>query len=498
MESIRVVRPSGAELVLELAEGSTVLDAKKSIEATTGVHVVEQKLLADAEVLENGQRLDSVTGLASSLTLVHDPPVPWCWPCREVSEPTGTHKLLLYEDPKVTEEDVLYPSPIDEDFDETVRERWRKRGLRCVPGFGLHVGKELSFEYLTCQRISQQGESHSCSVFRAESNVKPEEFDGEAQFINACLRIALQCPGTHVWPAEALEHAITSKAWVAKNPVHSLSYPVDVKLAALNNEGFTLQVSSTISFGEFYHIAAAELFRAGHHFPDGFDLWTHDGCTKLPTSSLKLLQPALKPKGGLIFSCIAVPHSAVAVAVAGVGVFTPATLPAKEVGIARVGVCFPVEGRPTPLPAMEALRRLPGNAGYDRSCGRSGSMPDTLVTLDLGENIANADDFESMPKSSSGHVLQLFNISSAGVVLANVRHTSDGNMVGGSYEYLAVPADASSTVIRGFLAAGHSPNWSRLSSARDNSRLIVFDELRTFGDLAHGLCICSADHDERR
>eukprot|EP00929_Paragymnodinium_shiwhaense_P100103 TRINITY_DN6215_c0_g1_i4.p3 TRINITY_DN6215_c0_g1~~TRINITY_DN6215_c0_g1_i4.p3 ORF type:complete len:148 (-),score=9.22 TRINITY_DN6215_c0_g1_i4:57-500(-) len=147
---------------------------------------------------------------------------------------------------------------------------------------------------------------------------------------------------------------------------------------------------------------------------------------------------------------------------------------------------------------MEALRRLPGNAGYDRSCGRSGSMPDTLVTLDLGENIANADDFESMPKSSSGHVLQLFNISSAGVVLANVRHTSDGNMVGGSYEYLAVPADASSTVIRGFLAAGHSPNWSRLSSARDNSRLIVFDELRTFGDLAHGLCICSADHDERR
>eukprot|EP00929_Paragymnodinium_shiwhaense_P100099 TRINITY_DN6215_c0_g1_i1.p1 TRINITY_DN6215_c0_g1~~TRINITY_DN6215_c0_g1_i1.p1 ORF type:complete len:167 (-),score=21.64 TRINITY_DN6215_c0_g1_i1:656-1156(-) len=153
MESVRIVRPSGAELVLELAEGSTVLDAKKSIEATTGVHVVEQKLLADAEVLENDQRLDSVIGLASSLTLVHDPPVPWCWPCREVSEPTGTHKLLLYEDPKVTEEDVLYPSPWDDEFDDSTTSLLQSSSVLVITSrTALICGRMMDVP--SCQRVA--------------------------------------------------------------------------------------------------------------------------------------------------------------------------------------------------------------------------------------------------------------------------------------------------------------------------------------------------------
>lgn len=475
---MHILRPSGAELALELEEGSTVLDAKKSIEAMIGVHVAEQKLFADDELLDDDKTL-SVAGLAA-LTLVHVTPPPWCWPCREVLEPTGAHKLLLFEDPEVTSEDVFYPSPWDEEFDETIRETWRKRGLRCTPGFGLHAGQELSFEYLTCQCLSFDGSSHGCEVFRADAK-------GDDQFVSSCLRVALKCPKDRIWPEEVLKQAIEG---VPKSPMN-------VKIAALETKGVILQVSSTISFAELYHIAAAALFRTGHHFPDGFVLWTDDGCALLPTSDFKLLQPALRPADGSVFSCVAVSHSIAAIAFAGVGMFTPATVPAKEAGSARFGICFTALGRPIPLPGMAAWREFSGKNGHGDRSGRH-RPPVAVAMSEIGEEISSTDDFECMPSSPPGVVVQLFKISSAGVLLATVRETSDGNMVGGSYSCQALPADATSSVIRGLLVADQRHlGWWRLASARDHHRSITFDELGNFPDLSDGLCICRADNDER-
>jgi len=464
------------------------------LEPLSDVPVAEQTILLHTVELENHVVLGTVKDLkvpGTTLTLVRKAVPPWCWPRSEpLFQPAGLHQLALFEDPEERVETVVYPDPWDEEFDRTVEERWRRRGLRCTPGLGVYAGQELSFEYGVdgkCQVITFLGQSHHCQVYHTDEQ-------SGAAFTRKCLEIALRLSSERKWPREALEAAVLVDGSVGSGGLQH------VKVAELGDAGdISVHVDKKAAFSELHHIVAVALFRAGHFFEEGFALWTADGSSLLPTGGLKFLQPALEEQADLVFRCVAVPRSAAAVAVAGVGVFRPGEAPARQDGTARVGYCVTAWGGGAQrLPGAKALAELMREQGRPRG-GRHAA--DALPLAELPGPVAGADDLLEMPAPEAGSVLQLFEISGAGIVNTNVRSTSDGNMVGGSYTRMALPAEASSRVVRGLLhveLTRHSNCWDRLATASDNTRSVSFDRLCDFEHLQdQGLCICGADGNER-
>jgi len=513
MLSLRVVRPSGAELPpLELEASKTILDAKSTISDLSGVPVAEQKLLLNEAELENHTVLGSVPGLHLSdatLTLIHELMPPWCWPQQGVPlhfTQCGVHKFELFEDPEERVDEVFYPSEWDEEFDQTVKEKWRRRGLRLTPGLGVHAGKELSFEYGVdgdFQSITLGTDKHRCGVHH--SNQK-----GSEVFVLKCLEIALRLSQDRAWPREALEKSVLVQAdaegfadnFVTVN-VRALATPGEAE-----SGNIAVHVEKQATFTELHHAVAAALFHEGRHYSEGFALWSADGTALMPIGNLRFLQPALHPDGDTSFSCIAVPRSVAAVAVAGVGIFPIASAPARTDGTARVGFCIsPWGGKARALPGMDTILNLAhgGSSGHGRRGGMhaDGTVVHTALS-DLPETLAAADDLCHMQDPQPGSVVQLFEISSVGVMQTVVRATGDNNMVGGSYNVMVVPADANSKVIRHFLTlsvtrGSSSCGWSRLATAQDHGTTVKFDQLLEFSKTPgyDGLCICHASRNER-
>lgn len=491
MKSLRILRPNGDSLHVEIDEAKTVIDVKQAVEAEVGLPVSEQKLVLDTRVLEDKIILSEIRELGShesSVTLVHEISPPWCWPCCEVqSDPVGVHKLTLFEDPEVTEEEVLYQDDWDEEFDQKIMERWRKRGLRCIPGVGSRAGHEFKFEYMENRCLKSSDKGSECRFHYLE-RVLGDNKDGVDAFVNRCLKVALECPSDHVWPEDALRYSALIEWSPPKNPIF-----VSARLLDDTNH-ISLQVSELASFADLYNDLAVTLLRAGHYFPSGFELWSADGCAPLPTGNLKFLQPALRGDDGQSFSCVVVSRSQIAVAIAGEGLFPISSVPEKEECTARVGLIISHGASQRIGPGMLAMKSLTSRShGHEGRCKQECAA---LSTLDA--NIAEADDLERLTETGPGCVVQLFKISKAGILYTTVRETGDGNMVGGSYYTSALPAEASSSVVRSLLAAIHfQKGWARLANGRDCHRSIRFLSLQEHETVDPGLCICRASHDER-
>jgi len=156
---------------------------------------------------------------------------------------------------------------------------------------------------------------------------------------------------------------------------------------------------------------------------------------------------------------------------------------------------------------MTALCKVRCNSLSDpwESLGRKSQDKVSAVQVPLAhlcEEVSGADDLRALSDAEMpGTVIQLFEISSAGIVHTVVRDTSDGNMAGGSFRFKAMPADANSSIVRSFLSCllHRGRSWSRLSAFLNQKVSVSFDSLREFSqhDEYQGLCICSADHDER-
>jgi len=470
------------------------MDVKAAIEQPSGVPVAEQVLLLHTVELENHALLGTVKDLdvpGTILTLVRRAVPPWCWPRSEpLSEPLGLHKMVLFEDPEERVETVVYPDFWDEENDVTTEEHWRRRGLRCTLGLGVYAGEELTFEYGVngkCQEITFRGQSHHCQVYASNER-------GGVAFTKKCLEIALRLSSERKWTREALEAAVLMEGGVEPGGLQHL------KVAVLGDAGdVSVQVAKAAPFSELHHVVAAALFRAGYFFDEGFALWTADGSTLLPTGGLRFLQPALNEQADPVLRCVAVPRAAAAVAVAGMGIFRPGETPERQDGIARIGFCVaPWERQVQPLPGAMVLKGLAKAKGGPIPKGRQAA--DVVPLAELSD-LAGADDLLEMPAPEAGSVLQLFEISGAGIKEASIRSTSDGNMVGGSYTRFALPAEASSRVIRGLLHVAivrYLDGWSRLATANDHTRSVSFDKLCDLEQLdQQGLCVCTADHNER-
>mmetsp|Transcript_110772 Transcript_110772/g.346537 ORF Transcript_110772/g.346537 Transcript_110772/m.346537 type:complete len:245 (+) Transcript_110772:292-1026(+) len=230
-------------------------------------------------------------------------------------------------------------------------------------------------------------------------------------------------------------------------------------------------------------------------FPQGFSLWTADGTSLLPTGQLRFLQPALDTTPAA-FQCVAIPRSTSAVAIVGVGIFPPTTAPAKREGIARLGyVISPWHHSSEPLPGMVALTKA-----HSQCCDHREVVAEVVPLSELGGEIGEADDLMHRPSPEPGTVVQVFEISDAGIMRTEVRETCDGNMVGGSLIIRPLPADASSSIARALLSSATYSlgRWARLANKRNDARSVFFDRLSGFSQQPEysGLCICSADREE--
>jgi len=243
-------------------------------------------------------------------------------------------------------------------------------------------------------------------------------------------------------------------------------------------------------------------------------LWTADGSAMVPTrNDVCFWQSQLPYEDGSEFSCVAVPQSERAVAIAGVGIFQPAAVPAKRSGFARVGVFVSPQRQCSPRVGSHhrgTLKHLPGTVALMKTIDTHAepvvkkarthmlrSSPSVAITIPLkglGVEVSEVDDLVEVGGLEGGVVLQLFELSGEGVVYTVVRDTSDSNMAGGSHNALPVPAGASSRVARGFLSAllERGDDCSRLASRNDHHVPVAFDRLLEFSQNEDysGLCLC--------
>ena len=207
----------------------------------------------------------------------------------------------------------------------------------------------------------------------------------------------------------------------------------------------------------------------GQHWEDAEILATLLGLGQAKTARLTLVWASA-------FQYIVVPLESEARVLAGRGVFrSPAELPAREPGVSRVG--FP-------------LKRGAGLDAGDRDRCRGAQK---LRGVRAGHGIAGPADvrklLEALPElddddaARPGAALHVFELGPDVVrMVANL--TTDGNQVGGSYYQVVVPAQASSCLLRSFLAE------CLCHSFGTSSRLAIFGEKFEavgFRDLQHYL-----------
>lgn len=261
------------------------------------------------------------------------------------------------------------------------------------------------------------------------------------------------------------------------------------------------QVPLSASFAVVHHAAAAALFKAGHALLDGFSLWTNDGAFWLPgCATTKFWQPTIAAIGQP-FRCVAVPRSARAVAIVGVGVFDCSGVPPLVDGAARVGFAVAPSGSDG---AHMKAERLAGLKAMDEAAKPSLKRGMKATAIAMRELFAAAcalpDDARDAFSATEGTVLQLFELSEQGAVCVPVRETSDGNMCGGSHHAVAIPAGANSRTVLGFLRASlpRTGPWLRLGSLGDHTHALHFDELLTAsqaGPYFDGLSVSACSHE---
>eukprot|EP00440_Ansanella_granifera_P068236 gb/GFBE01074026.1/.p1 GENE.gb/GFBE01074026.1/~~gb/GFBE01074026.1/.p1 ORF type:complete len:200 (+),score=38.88 gb/GFBE01074026.1/:1-600(+) len=190
------------------------------------------------------------------------------------------------------------------------------------------------------------------------------------------------------------------------------------------------------------------------------------------------------------FHFVAIPVGALGVAVAGQGMFLPEEVPEVDPGQIRIGF---QGGEPLPGARQLLELRTPGRGGDVDSAIRK-SITDLLPNFDATDDLKQADLTRT---EDHAHVVQLFNAGAGDVILTTVRETSDGNMAGGSFYKMPVPASLSSACTRAFLMQSRQRgqwSWCRLATAAQKDRAICFKSLGEYADagsLDSGLCICS-------
>lgn len=173
------------------------------------------------------------------------------------------------------------------------------------------------------------------------------------------------------------------------------------------------------------------------------------------------------------FQYVVVPLASKARVLAGRGVFgSPAELPAREPGMSRVG--FPLKRGTGPGAESRAARKLRAV----RAAHGIAAPADVRKLVEVLPELDGEDD-----ASSPGPALHVFELGpEVARMMANL--TSDGNQAGGSYYPVVVPAQASSCILRSFLAE------CLCNSSGTSSRLAIFGEKFEavgFRDLRHYL-----------
>merc|ERR1712039_683341 len=151
------------------------------------------------------------------------------------------------------------------------------------------------------------------------------------------------------------------------------------------------------------------------------------------------------------------------------------------------------------LPGLNSLMRAAGELSRPvvdaaRTHRMRGVAHANIALEDLSSAAGEVSDMLEASRVPEGAVLRLYEIDHAGIVHTVVRETSDGNMAGGSHHAVAIPARASSRVVRSFLTSLllRGPVCARLGTIHDHRRAVEFEELSSFSRDPEfdGLSIC--------